>query len=112
MIDTPLPELPPFTPPPPTRVRRWPLAFLALVIGVGGGWFAGHSTARSEADVAAEQFCALGDADGASLFDVAGWTKAAERAADNWDDVVRAIEDQCPAWRDQIVARGQSLSSP
>jgi hypothetical protein len=38
------------------------------------------------------------------LLDVAGWTKAAERAADNWDDVVQAIDDQCPEWRDQIVA--------
>jgi hypothetical protein len=111
MTDMPPPEVPPPSLPASSR-RRWPAALLALAIGTGGGWYLGHSTARSEADIAAEQFCALGDDDGASLFDVAGWTKAAERAADDWDDVVQAIEDQCPLWRDQIVAKGQSLDEP
>ena len=109
MTETPLIAPPPT---PPSKRARWPVALLALVIGAGGGWYGGHSTARSEADVAAEQFCALGDGEGASLFDVAGWTKAAERAADNWDDVRQAIDKQCPLWRDQIVAKGESLGNP
>lgn len=110
MTDMPPPALPP--PPRVERSRRWPIALVALIVGGGGGWYVGHVTARSEADVAAEQFCALGDGEGASLFDVAGWTKAAQRAADSWADVVTAIGDRCPAWRDQIVAKGESLDNP
>jgi len=61
------------------------------------------------AEVAAEEFCALGDGEGASLLDVAGWVKAAERVNPNWDSVLDEIEARCPRWRDQVASRADDF---
>jgi hypothetical protein len=86
-----------------------PLAIIAaLVVGllIGGGamWL----LRASPADIAADQFCALSE--GTTLLEVGAWTKAAQSVSDDWPAVLATINDQCPAWRDQVVAKSEALA--
>lgn len=75
------------------------------------GYFGHVAASPSRAEVTAEQFCALGSGSGASLFDIAGWMKAAERTNEDWDQVIREIDERCPRWRRQVVDRADDLDS-
>lgn len=84
---------------------------LAAGAGFGIGLTIGNTSGPSRVDYAAEEFCALGDGSGASLFDVAGWVKAAQRTNDDWDAVIDAIDDRCLLWRLQVAERSSDLGS-
>lgn len=92
---------------------------LGILIGLVGGLGLGRYAlplaagpvinAEVRQQVAAEEFCALGDGEGASLLDIAGWTIAADRVNSDWDGVLRAIDERCPEWRQQIAAKAAAF---
>ncbi len=98
------------------RRRVWPWLVVVAVVGAGGGFAAGRFLAPAVTDdirikVAAEEFCALGDEDGASLFDVSGWVTAAQRVNDDWSAVITEIDKHCPFWRQQVIARSNDVGN-
>jgi hypothetical protein len=92
------------------------VAALALVLGMVGGIAVGRylvpeATDSVKAKVAAIEFCALGDGDGASLLEVAGWAKGAQRVNDDWNAVLSEISDRCESWRQQVAAKADDLGN-
>lgn len=100
-------------PPPPVapahRSFGAAAVIVALVVGFGVGFTAHYLATPSRAEVAAEQFCALGQDSGASLLDISGWMTAVQRTNDDWNEVLVAIDDRCPLWRQQVADRADDL---
>jgi hypothetical protein len=90
-----------------------PVLSVAILAGAGGllvgRYLLPALTADVKVKVAAEEFCALGDGDGASLLDVSGWVTAAQRVNSDWDAVIAEIDKHCPSWRTQVAAKAADL---
>ena len=90
------------------RMSVW-LLLVALLVGSGIGFGGGVLLGEDRVDYAAEQFCALGEGSGASLLDISGWVKAAQRTNDDWDAVLSEISTRCESWRLQVAGRAGDL---
>lgn len=92
----------------PPWYRRYAVP-LALAAGLLFGYGTHVAITPTREEITAQQFCALGDGDGANLFDVAGWMKSAQRTTEDWDAVLGYIDSWCPRWREQVLDRVEDL---
>ncbi len=102
--------------------NRTPLyAAVAVIVLAVGAWFVFRPTETpaiidpivpdSEAEVLADQFCALGQGEGSNLIEIGSWLRAAQRTTDDWDAVVRQISRQCPGWQQIVVDKAGELGN-
>lgn len=101
--------------------RKTPYTAFAVIVLAAGAWFVFRPTETpaiidpivpdSEAEVLADQFCALGQGEGSSLIEIGSWLRAAQRTTDDWDAVVRQISRQCPGWQQIVVDKAGELGN-